>query len=328
MKQSVSHAQAGGNMSKKSAPSSKRQARNAAQEAALKAQEEQAARDRRNQTIIGIIVVAVVVALVAVVSVVVWRQTHPQADPKQLEEAYAKVEAAKKPSLATDKGGFIISKNGVNKPVKDAPTVESYMDFMCPGCGGLERSTGDTFDALVQAGQINLEVHPMAFMDRFSSDEYSTRTANIVVELAEKDPEHLLPMIQSLYAADFQPEEGNYKPVTNEMIRERAISVGVPEKVADEITNDKYEYKDWVRAISDYTPLRSELWNTTGQLKGSMSTPTVLINGKFWNRTAVPTDIDPPTAFLKAIGLNADQVGKAGAMPEVGTDKGPLYPES
>lgn len=315
-------------MAKKSSSSSKRQARNEAQAAALRAQEEQAARDRRNQTIIGVIVVAVVVALVAVVSVVVWRQTHPKSDPQKLDEAYAKVEAAKKPSQATDKGGFLLSKNGLNKPVKGAPVVESYMDFMCPGCGALERTTGDTFAALVQSGQINLEIHPMAFMDRFSSDKYSTRTANIIVELAQKDPEHFLPMIQSLFAQDFQPEEGNYKPVTNEMIRERAISVGVPEDIAKEITDDTYEYKDWVRAISDYTPLRSELWNTTGQLKGSMSTPTVLINGKYWNRMAIPNDIDQPTAFLKAIGLDADQVGKAGVMPKVGTDQGPLYPES
>lgn len=317
-------------MAKKSSNSANREARLAAQKAQEQAAAEMAARDRRNQTIIGVIVVAVVIALVAVVSFVVYRQTHPVADTKKLDAAYAKVTAAKtKPAHATKTGGFIISKNGLNKPVAGVPTVESYMDFMCPGCGALERTTGETFASLVNAGQINLEIHPMAFLDSASNrDLYSTRTANIVVELAEKDPNHLLAFISSLFAADFQPDETNYVKVTNEQIRQRLLSVGVSENIATEITDGKYPYKDWVAAISAYTPLRPEVWNVSGQLKGSMSTPTIVINGHYWDRNSIPSDVDQPTAFLKAIGLDASQVGKSGVVPKVGTSKGPLYPAS
>ena len=40
------------------------------------------------------------------------------------------------------------------------------------------------------------------------------------------------------------------------------------------------DYQDWLDAIDTYTPKRSELWNTSGTYKDSMTTPTVTINGK------------------------------------------------
>ena len=42
-------------------------------------------------------------------------------------------------------------------------------------------------------------------------------------------------------------------------------------------------------AIDTYTPKRSELWNTSGTYKDSMTTPTVTINGKFWDMNQLST---------------------------------------
>ena len=306
-----------------------RKARKAAEAAQAKAQAEQEAKDRRTQTIIGVIVVAVIVVLAAVIGVTVWRSTHPKQDASKLQEAWSKVEqASPKPANTTEKGGFLLSKNGINKPVEDAPTVAVYMDFMCPGCGAMERQMGSTYGKLIQAGQINLEVHLMAFMDQYSTDEYSPRAANAAIEIAEAEPEHLQQFVTLMYAEDFQPDETNYEPVSNEQIKQRAIKAGVSEEVATKATDDDHTYGDWLKAISDYTPLREDLWNTSGQLKGQMSTPTITINGHFWDRNYIPNDVDLPTAFLKAIGLDASAVGQEGTMPSVGTDKAGLYPES
>lgn len=300
--------------------------RKAAAAAAAKARAEQAARDRRNQTIIGVVVVAILVVLCAIVAVTIWRANHPTVDSDQIDAAWAEVQKADpKPSNATGKGGFIISKNGIDKPVKGVPTVATYMDFMCPGCGSMERQLGDTYEKLVEAGQINLEIHPMAFMDRYSTDEYSSRAANAAVEIAESDPDHLMAFISAMYEEDFQPDETDYQPVSNEQIKERALQAGVSEEVATAATDDDYVYADWIAAMSDYTPMRSELWNVSGQLKGQMSTPTITINGTLWNRSAM-TGVSQLEGFLKAIGLEESEIGQAGAIPDVGDDKGPLFP--
>ncbi|KAA8830088.1 DsbA family protein [Bifidobacterium tissieri] len=306
-----------------------RKARQAAEAAAAKAKAEQEARDRRNQTIIGAVVVAIVVILVAVIGFNVWRANNPSANADDLNDAWAKVEkASPKPANATDKGGFILSKDGVNKPVDGVPTVGVYMDFMCPGCGSFERSMGDTFTQMVDAGQINLEIHPNGFMDRYSTDEYSTRTANATIELMENDnnPDHILKFISLMYAEDFQPSETSYKSVSDDDIKQQMIAAGVSEDVAAKAADNDYQYKDWVKAMADYTPLRSELWNTEGSLKGQMTTPTVTFNGKYWNRQGLDSSVDTRTAFLKAIGLDSAQVGQSGTLPEIGSDKGPLYP--
>ncbi|OXN00089.1 DsbA family protein [Bifidobacterium vansinderenii] len=315
-------------MANKTKPTN-RKARQAAEAAAAKAREEQAARDRRNQTIIGAVVVAIVVILVAVIGFNVWKSHNPTANADDVNAAWAKVEkASPKPTDATDKGGFILSKDGVNKPVDGVPTVAVYMDYMCPGCGSFERSMGETFTQLVDAGQINLEIHPNGFMDRYSTDEYSTRTANATIELLENDndTDHILKFISLMYAEDFQPSESDYQSVSDNDIKKQMIAAGVSEDVATKATDKDYEYKSWVTAMAEYTPLRSELWNTEGSLKGQMTTPTVTFNGKYWNRQGLDSSVDTRTAFLKAIGLDSAQVGQSGAVPEIGDSKGPLYP--
>ncbi|PLS30608.1 DSBA oxidoreductase [Bifidobacterium margollesii] len=296
-----------------------RKARQAAAEAAAKARAEQAAKDRRVQTIIGIAVVVVVAIVLGAIGFGIWRSNHPTQDAGEYNSAWSAVQKAEpKPAHSTEKGGFVISKNGLDKPVKDVPTVAVYMDFMCPGCGAMERQLGTTYQQMVDAGQINLEIHPMAFMDRYSTDEYSTRAGNAAIEIAEAEPQHLLKFIELMYAEDFQPNESDYQPVSNADIKQQAVAAGVSESVAARATDEDYQYKSWLSAMSTFTPLRSELWNRSGQLKGQMSTPTITVNGEYWDRNKLGST-DMRTGLLKAIGLDASAVGKAGTLPSIGT---------
>ena len=312
--------------------------RNARKEARLKAEQErleQLRRDRRNQTIIGVVVVAVLLVIAIVVGVVLWRAHNSeeavaarQAQSMSVEDAKAAVEkVADKPTDSTDTYGFVISKDGVYKPVDGVPTVETYIDFMCPGCGSVERTMGSTYQALVEAGQINLEVHPVSFRDFNSTDEYSTRTAAAAMYVAQNDPDHLLAFIEALMEEGFQPSETNYQPVSDEMIQQQAKKAGVKDDVVAHVTDG--EYKAFVKAVSVYTPKRPELWNTTGTYKGQMTTPTLRINGTYWspsNVTATGTDLK--TAFFKALGLDEANAGKSGELPSIGADGKPLFPEN
>lgn len=294
------------------------------EEAERKAQQ---ARDRRNQTIIGVVVVAVLAIALVVAGFFIWRANQP-VSTDTVAEAKAKIsQVSEKPAAAGDEQGFLLSKDGINKPIENVPTVQVYMDFMCPACGTVDRSLAPTWKSMVSAGQLNLDIHPDAFLDASSSDEYSTRAASAVTYVAQNEPEHLLAFITALFDEDFQPQEAsNYRSVSDDAIAAQAIKAGVSEKVAKASVGGTY--KDWVKAVSSYTPLRTELQHPSGDYKGQMTTPTILINGHYWDvSSAYDTTGDIKTAFIAAMGLKEAQIGDDSVLPTIGSTKSPAFPE-
>lgn len=311
---------------KQAAKRKSRAARREAEEAAEKAAQEQAAKERKQQTIIGAIVVFVIVALVAVIGVVIYRNIKATQEANiSVSEAYSRLQSVSdKPSTADDKGGFLMSKNGYNTSVDGAPTVAVYMDPMCPGCGNFNRTTDATLISMMNAGQINLEIYPMSFMDRYSTDEYSSRVSGAIAYIASHDsnPDHLLNFISNIYAEDFQPSESSYKAVSDDAIIEQATKAGVSEDIAKSAMNR--EYQDWLDAINVYTPKREELWNTSGSSAGSMTTPAVTINGTIINTSDMNTaQMGWKDAVLASIGLEESQVGQS-TMPSIGSTGKPI----
>ena len=193
----------------------------------------------------------VLVILVAIGAFTVYHNMHKntetQASTQTVEEAYDKLQQVENtPKLVDKKGGLLISKDGYGKSVEGAPTVAIYMDFLCPGCGNLHRQLDEDLQKMVDAGQINLDLHFMAFMDKWSTDDYSSRAANAAIYLAEhdSDPSHLITFLEKMYAEDFQPEESsNYKSVSDDQIKEQMIASGVSEDVADKAFGR--DYQDW-----------------------------------------------------------------------------------
>ncbi|MEK6439219.1 DsbA family protein [Pseudonocardia sp. T1-2H] len=51
------------------------------------------------------------------------------------------------------------------------------MVFQCPACKAYEQQIGPTIDQLVTDGQAKIVYHPVAYLDRFSSTQYSTRSS-------------------------------------------------------------------------------------------------------------------------------------------------------
>lgn len=300
-----------------------RSKRREAEEQAEREQLAAVAKERKQQTIIGLIVVAVVVVLVAVAGFSVWRANRPVSDAT-VQKSYAAVQSvATKPADANSKGGFLLSKNGLNKKVAKVPTVEIYLDFLCPGCGSLNRTLDPTLTAMEQAGQLNIVIYPNAFLDSLSTDKYSTRTASMVSYVAQNDPDHVLTLISNLFAEDFQPSESNYKAVSDASLQELAEKSGVPSDVAKKSTTGTYT--KWITAVSSYAPLRTELWNISGSNKGQMTTPTVRINNNYWDLVSIESaNSDLAADFLKAVGLNESQIGTAGKLPSIGATGKPI----
>lgn len=289
-------------------------------EAIEKARQQQMARDQCRATIIGALVVVIVLVAVVLIGIFAWRANHPQASQKQttsVSEARAAVEKVKtKPTNLDGNWGYLISKNGINKPIRNVPTVTLYMDFMCPACGEYERSVDAELSKMYTAGQINLELFPMGFLDASSTDLYSTRSASAMSYVAQHEPKHLFSAIQAMYEPSFQPQEAyNYKPVSNQKIAAQLEKGGVSRKVAQ--ASIKGTYTAWIRAMRAYVPLTSRAQHQTGDYKGQMTTPTVLINGTYVEN--LQTGNTAVSQLLGSIGLSQNQVGHPGVLPKLGT---------
>lgn len=316
-----------------SKPGNSRTRRRAAQRAkaaeAARQRQEQEARERRTRSII-LAVAALIVVVALIAGIIIWNKnssktTDTAAQASEEQSAYATLQETLKtvqniPSHATAQGGFVITKNYDYQKIDGAPTIEEYFDPLCPGCGSLNRKIDTELETMVKAGQINLEIHPNGFLDQLTTDQYPTRAAAAIAYVAENDPEHVLDFIKGLYAEDFQPSETNYKAVSDADIQQVATDAGATADVASHCTDGTYI--EWVDAMHTYTPHRAITKNVEGNNKGSMTTPTIIINGYFWNLVEL-TSSDYAQLILQAIGLDESNVG-TDVMPSIGSDGAPL----
>ncbi|PWG66684.1 DsbA family protein [Bifidobacterium callitrichidarum] len=243
---------------------------------------------------------------------------QPEPDMKQLAKTLNSVN--NKPKRAGKTGGILFSKNGYNKPIKNVPTIGLYEEPLCPYCGQLNRTIDPTITKLFEAGQINVDLYLVNFLNQNSSDDYSNRAANGAVYIAEHDdnPTHLLAYMTNIYTQDFQPQEGDsYKPVSNDQLKEQAVKAGVDPAIADKAFSGVLEYKDWLEAANNYTTSNPKVQNP----QGGFSTPTITVNGNYW-----PVDSSNPdvtSKLLNAIDLKENQVGGQ-SKPSIGSNKKPI----
>jgi protein-disulfide isomerase len=227
-----------------------KQARTRTQEM-RKAQQEAAERAAKRRRLLTVIGGLVIIGLVAAIIFVVIRAAGGDDSTSASDDVVT-------PANTSD--GAI--------PVGDesAPvTVTIYYDYMCPACGAFEEANGEELDQLLEAGEVQLELRPISFLDRMSSGtEYSTRSANAVATVADDVPEDVWAFHQALY--DEQPEEGS-EGLSDEEIATIAVDAGVPQDVVDQFADDTYE--SWVAAITE------QAFDS-----GIEGTPTILIDGE------------------------------------------------
>jgi protein-disulfide isomerase len=225
--------------SKKAAARARIAERRAAEAAAA------AAAERRRRTVLGAVVTAavLVVALVAVVLV----QTHRTSTSA----------AAAAPPGTTDGYAFAVGSGG---PV----TVDVYEDFQCPICAELEKTSGATFTQLADAGTVQLRYHPIAFLDRASTTEYSTRALNAAAVVAESGTPAFRAFHDLLFAD--QPAEGS-AGLTDDQLIAYAAQAGASGPAVESGIRD-LRYGDWVKAATDQA-----------STDGVNGTPTVFVDG-------------------------------------------------
>jgi protein-disulfide isomerase len=253
----------------------KNQRREEARAAALRMREEQQKKARRQRTI----AIAVAVGAMVVVGVVIFA-ILAQGNRSALEDV------ALKPAGSTESGGIPVGVDGIagdtTGAAADAVVVQVYSDYMCPICGVFEELNGPTLAELREAGEIVVEYHPVAILDRYSlGTAYSTRAATAAALVADQAPEAFLAFNDGLFANE--PEE-NTAGLTDEELADIAREAGVPEDVAAQIESSAYLGQ---QADEEGLPLEETFvpWVTaaTDQASadfGSFGTPTIMIGDK------------------------------------------------
>lgn len=242
-KPSQSNGRGSGPTSGVSGTSRKQEAR--AKAAAVQAEARRRER-RRNLLIQGSIVAVVAVILVGITVMVL--------------QARDDAAARSAPPVGFNDNG------GIYSGAEDAAvTVTLVEDFACPHCQAFEQENKDLLDSYAAGNDVRLEYRPIAFLDRVSTDEYSSRALNAAACVVTDNPAHWSSIHQLLYAS--QPTEGG-PGLTDEQLVDLSVQAGADESKVATCIEDR-TYDGWVKATTK---------STTGESFFS-GTPTVLVNG-------------------------------------------------
>lgn len=153
--------------------------------------------------------------------------------------------------------------SGVPVGSSGAPaTVDLYMDFQCPACRAYEQQAGPTIDELVAGGAARVVYHPVAYLDRFSSTRYASRSSAASGCAAEAG---VFPRYAQLLFATQPPEGGDGLP--EEQLIALGAHAGAGPGFAECVSSDRYA--GWTAALTD-----------EASRAGINATPTVLVNGR------------------------------------------------
>ena len=112
---------------------------------------------------------------------------------------------------------------------------------------------------------MKVEYHPIAFLDRSSTDDYSTRALNAAATVLDLAPQGFAKFHAALYAE--QPAEGG-AGLSDARLLELAVAAGAPDARA-RAAIDGLTYRSWTAKVTE-----------AASKDGVDQTPTVTVNGK------------------------------------------------
>jgi protein-disulfide isomerase len=231
-----------GSSTKRAAARQRIEAKRAAESAA------RAHAERRRRLLLGAVAAGVVALVVLVVILVQVNRTST-------------------PSDAATPAGTVADGTAIPVGPEGAPVVvDLYEDFLCPACRQFETINGETLTSLAEDGSIRLQYRPIAFLDRASTDEYSTRALNaagVVLDAAGTDA---FREFHDLLFAE-QPAEGG-PGLTDDRLIELAAEAGASGADVEAGIRDRV-FEGWADRVTE-----------RASQAGVNSTPTLLIDGE------------------------------------------------
>ncbi|MFI1463543.1 DsbA family protein [Nocardia carnea] len=216
--------------------------------------------DRGRGILVQVAVAAVLIGLIAAIGINVALKKAERDDPGPIPVIGAQpgTDPAGVTASITEAGAIRIGKPSA------ARTIRVVADLQCPACRQFEASYGPLLTDAVNAGTVSAEYDIIAFLDRASSTEYSTRAANASYCAAESNPTRYQSWLQTMF--EHQPAEGGD---------------GLPDNTIIEIGESAgYSDPEFARCITDQTYRKFVRAHTLDVLdSGIQSTPSILVDG-------------------------------------------------
>jgi len=131
----------------------------------------------------------------------------------------------------------------------DAPlTMKFYEDPQCPICQQFEAQVGPEVAAAVDAGKVKVEYHIVSFLDRASTNAYSSRAANALYVVADAAGPDVFKKFHDLLYEN-QPAENSAGPDDDQLIQ-WAVQAGADEDAVSQPIKDDV-YAQWVTNATD-----------------------------------------------------------------------------
>jgi protein-disulfide isomerase len=144
--------------------------------------------------------------------------------------------------------------------------VAIYEDFLCPFCGQFESASRTALEKQVAAGRLQLRYHVLTFLDRSTSTDYSSRSANaLAVVLDESGPEVAKRFHDLLF--ENQPQEGSAGLSDGQLV-DYAVQAGATKADVRKGIEER-TFEQWVKNVGD-----------KASKDGINQTPTVFVDGK------------------------------------------------
>ena len=213
-------------------------------------------KEARRRTLLVSLAVFVVLVVAVGVTVVVRQAQHQKA-------VAAAAAPSGTPRNLTADGGIAIGP-ATTSAGKPRVVVDMYEDFQCPICKEFEATDGAALKSWQQGGIVQLVYHPVAFLDRASTTNYSTRTLMAAASVVDSSPSSFPAFHDLLYT--HQPAEGS-AGLPDSQLADLAAQAGANKAtVAADLSSQRF--KGWTVQATDAFSQKY-----TG-------TPTVLIDGK------------------------------------------------
>lgn len=214
-----------------------------AQLAAQQAAEAAHKRTMRIVTVIGVIIALVIISVVAVVLVQNHQENKTQA--QATGEQIVPIRANKA------KDGIVYKDSTANS---DAPLVDAYVDYQCPGCAQAAATVEPMLEQLADDGKIQLVYHTLYGLDRTFPGNHSYRAAIAATCVANLENEHFSTYSHTIFAN--QPSHEGEGYTDDQLLKDFAAQAGITgadqETLAACYTGQAT--KDFVKDIQDRLP--------------------------------------------------------------------------
>jgi protein-disulfide isomerase len=212
-----------------------------------------------------------------------------------------KAENAKKvPANITEFGGILLGKGllpTTTEEAKKGNQIVIYQDYQCPICKYFEEPNATQIKSWVDSGEATIEFHPISFLDGQSLNEYSSRSTNAALCVANSQPGKFFDVNTALY--NNQPEENTAGP-NDTKLKETLAAAGV--EITSEITTC-IDQKRYAKYIENRTAEAFSKPAVTGkEVPGG--TPYVLVNGNLYDWDGKLENLANPARFAQFFETN------------------------